>query len=64
MGKKQVGHIKTRGGTMKCDCCGRTIDKNYGDAFSYLCADCAGVFMTGNQAKEYIETKGTKNEKQ
>ena len=49
---------------MKCDCCGRIIDKNYGDAFSYLCADCAGVFMTGNKAKEYIETKGTKNEKQ
>lgn len=49
---------------MKCDCCGRTIDKNYGDSFSYLCANCALVFMTGNQAKEYIETKRAKNEKQ
>ena len=48
---------------MKCDCCGRTIDKNYGDTFSYLCVNCAVLFMTGNQAKEYIETKGAKNEK-
>ena len=58
-----VGHIKTMGGTMKCDYYGRTIDKNYGDAFSYLCADCAGVFMTGNTAKEYIETKAKGEQK-
>ena len=63
MGKKLVGRIKTRGGTMKCDCCGRTIDKNYGDAFSYLCAGCAGVFMTGNKAKEHIETKAKGEQK-
>ena len=41
----------------RCDSCGCPIIQNYGDEYSNLCKCCAGVYLTGDDAVEFIKQK-------
>lgn len=41
----------------RCDSCGCPIVQNYGDEYSNLCKRCAGVYLTGDAATEFIKQK-------
>lgn len=40
-----------------CDNCAWPITQNCGDEYTNLCGQCAGVYLTGDRAADYINQK-------